>query len=243
MKIFLNMLVAIGVATAITSCNGNAAKTDETTKDTLVTNTTTAMVTPSATPEVVVPFDVIEVRHTIKDYATWKPIFEADSANRAAAGLQAIALGRIIDKPNDILIVMKTTDIQKAKDFSTNPVLKATMDKAGVISKPTTQLWHIIRFNPDSKEKQWVEVTHKVKDFDAWLKVYDAEGKDKRMSEGMVDVALGRGIDDSNMVKIVFDITDMAKAKAAIASDEKKKLMQSAGVIGIPDIKYYTKGE
>lgn len=237
------MLVAIGVATAITSCNGNAAKTGETTKDTVATNTTTAMATPAATPEVVVPFDVFELRHTVKDYDIWKNIFEADSANRAAAGLQTIALGRSMDKPNDILIVMKTTDIQKAKDFSTNPALKASMDKAGVISKPTAQLWHIIRFNPDSKEKQWVELTHKVKDFDAWLKVYDAEGKDKRMSEGMVDAALGRGIDDSNMVKIVFDITDMAKAKAAIASDEKKKLMQSAGVIGIPDIKFYSQGE
>jgi hypothetical protein len=241
MKIFLNMLLAIGVATAITSCNGNGAKTDETTKDTVVTNTT--MVTPAATPEVVLPFDVIEVRHTIKDYSTWKPIFEADSANRAAGGLQAIVLGRTMDKPNDILIVMKTTDIQKAKDFSTNPALKASMDKAGVISKPTTQLWHIIRFNPDSKEKKWVEITHKVKDFGAWLKVYDGEGKDKRMSEGMVDVALGRGIEDSNMVKVVFDITDMAKAKVAINSDEKKKLMQSAGVIGMPDIKFYTQGE
>ena len=86
-------------------------------------------------------------------------------------------------------------------------------------------------------------VTHKVKDFDAWLKVYNGEGTAARESQGMVDVALGRGIDDPSVVHIVFDITDMAKAKAAIVSPEKKKLMMSAGVIGEPHIEIYNDGK
>ena len=71
------------------------------------------------------------------------------------------------------------------------------------------------------------------------LKVFDAEGPAKRATEGFADRALGRGIDDTTMVHIVFEVTDMAKARAAIASDEKKKLMTSAGVIGKPDIRFY----
>ena len=114
-----------------------------------------------------------------------------------------------------------------------------TMDKAGVISKPDFTYYHVIRFSGDASSKQFVVVNHKVKDFDAWLKVYDGEGPAKRASEGMVDIALARGIDDPNMVHIAFAVTDMAKAKAAIFSDDKKKLMMSAGVIGKPDIRFY----
>jgi len=35
----------------------------------------------------------------------------------------------------------------------------------------------------------------------------------------------------------------MAKAKAAIFSDEKKKIMMSAGVVGAPKIEFYTTAE
>ena len=89
------------------------------------------------------------------------------------------------------------------------------------------------------KLKERVEITHKVKDFDAWVKVYDAEGKDKRASEEMVDGVLARCIDDPNIVHILFAITDMAKAQAAIASAAKKKLMLKDGVEGVPTIDFY----
>ena len=56
----------------------------------------------------------------------------------------------------------------------------------------------------------------------------------------MIDVALARDVNDPNNVHIVFDITDMAKAKAALNSDAKKQLMMSAGVEGKPTIEFYT---
>ncbi|MEO8406089.1 MAG: hypothetical protein ABI480_15885 [Chitinophagaceae bacterium] len=189
------------------------------------------------------PFDMMEVKHTVKDYAAWRPGFDMDSVNRKASGLETAVVGRNNDKPNNIFIALIASDVQKAKDFAASPRLKDVMTKVGVISKPDVQMFHVLRFNADSHENKWVMVTHKVKDFDSWLKVYDGEGKDKRMSEGMVDVLLGRGIEDPNLVQIVFDITDMAKAKAAISSDEKKKLMMSAGVEGKPVIEYYTTAE
>ena len=82
-------------------------------------------------------------------------------------------------------------------------------------------------------------VVHHVKDFDAWLKVYDGEGKAKRMEEGFMDRGMARGVDDPNMVCLVFALMDMAKAKAAITSDAKKKLMTDAGVDSPPQIFFY----
>jgi len=185
------------------------------------------------------PFDVMEISHTVKDYAAWRPAFDADSVNRKASGLEKIVVGRGLDQTNNILGVLKVADVGKAKEFSASPRLKEVMEKAGVISKPEIQIYHVIRLNPDGKAKQWVTVTHKVKDFDAWLKVYDGEGKEKRASEGMNDVVLARDVDDPNLVHLVFEILDLSKAKAAIYSADKKKLMTSAGVQGAPKITFY----
>lgn len=49
-----------------------------------------------------------------------------------------------------------------------------------------------------------------VKKFDSRLKVYDGEGIAARAGEGISDTVLALGIDDSNMVGLVFDITDLA---------------------------------
>jgi hypothetical protein len=157
--------------------------------------------------------------------------------------LEDLVVGRGLEKNNDILVVLKASDIQKAKAFGTDPRLKAAMEKGGVISKPDMQLFHVIRFDPDSKEKQWVTITHKVKDFDAWVKVFDGEGTATRASFGLVDVALARGIEDSSVVHIVFDIKDLTKAKARINDPALKKLMMDGGVIGVPKIEFYNEAE
>ena len=233
----LQLMLGLIIAAAIFSCGGSATKSagDTTKKDTTVKA--------AAPPAMQVPFDIVQIATTVKDYTKWRPFFNADSPFRKAAGLQDLAVEREIDNPNNILVVFKASDINKAKAFAADPRLKAKMDSSGVVSKPDIEYYHIIRVNMNTHEKQAVIITHRVKDFAAWLKVYDAEGMAKRASEGTVDVALGRGIVDSNMVYLVFDITDMAKAKASIFSDEKKKLMMSAGVIGKPVITFYKDGE
>jgi hypothetical protein len=222
--------------------NGQATASDAAKSDTLKADTAkvdSPKPAAVAAPAMALPFDVAEVNETLKDFASWKPIYDSTEPVRKNAGLDKIVLSQVIDKPNMVQAVYKITDVKKVTDFFAKPDVKALIAKAGVIGKPDVSVFHVIRFNPDSKEKQWVEVTHKVKNFDAWLKVYDGEGKDKRLGEGMVDVAMARGIPDSNLVHLVFDIKDMAKAKAAIASDDKKKIMMSAGVVGAPKIVFY----
>ena len=56
----------------------------------------------------------------------------------------------------------------------------------------------------------------------------------------MVERGMARGMDDPNMVYIVFAVTDMDKAKARITSEELKTLMTDAGVEGPPSITFYT---
>lgn len=241
---FLRPLLALGLIAAISSCNSNSSTKNAVPANSADTATTTASAeaTPPPAPEFK-PFTVAEITHTVKDYAKWRPFFDTDSNNRKANGLETIVVGREIDHPNNIMTAYTVSDMQKAKDFGNSPDLKEKMKTAGVISKPDIEFFKVIRFNPNSHEKQWVVITHKVKDFNAWLKVFDAEGSAKRASDGLVDVVLARGVEDSNLVHLVFDITDMIKARASMNSVEKKKLMMSAGVEGTPKIEYYKDAE
>lgn len=190
-----------------------------------------------------VPFDVVEITHTVKDFAVWKKAFDADELNRKGSGLNFVVIGRRNENPNNVTVVLHASDIAKAKTFSASPKLKEVMEKNGVISKPEFNYYKVIRMVPDSKETSWVQVTYKVKDFDAWLKVFDGEGSAKRATQGLIDVVLARGIDDPNIVHMVFDIKDMAKAKASVTSEEKNKLRVSAGMIGSPKIEFYNSAE
>jgi hypothetical protein len=216
------------IAIAISSCNSSGTKTDE------AKQPETAATLPAAS------FDVVAVMHPVADYSKWLPAFNDDAANRKAAGLIDIGLGRGLDDSNMVVIMMKATDMQKAKEFSNSPGLKEAMQKAGVTAEPKISMVHVIR-NDSSTTSQTnrMMVSHHVKDFNAWLKVYDNEGMAKRADEGFTDRALGRGIEDTNMVYLVFAVNDLAKAKASITSEAKKKLMTDAGVDGPPQMFFY----
>lgn len=241
MRKFFKPLLALSISFVFFACNNGNEKKDD--ASAMADSTSASSTTAPPAAAVFTPFDVVEITHTVKDYGKWRPFFDADSINRKAHGLEDIAVGRSLNDSNNILIALKVADTARAMTFAADPKLKEAMDKAGVISKPQFNLFHIIRFNPDSKEKQWVLVTHKVKDFDAWLKVFDAEGTATRATYGLVDVALARGLNDSNLVHIVFDISDMAKAKARMNDPALNKIMTDAGVISAPKIEFYNSAE
>lgn len=229
----ITAVISVIVLFAVTACHRSSGQTSD---NNPVAEDTAA----ASSPRPFKPFDVVQINHAVKDYSKWKPAFDNDSIARKASGLDYIVMGAQDDNTNNMAIFLQASDVAKAKAFATDPRLKNVMEKNGIVSNPEINYWHVIRFNPDSKEKHWVTVTHKVKDFDAWVKVFDGVGTAKRLEEGLVDVVLARGIDDPNMVFLVFDINDMTKAKAAISSAEKKNLMKNAGVEGEPAIVFYT---
>lgn len=242
MKHLFKSLLAISMGTLLFSCNSSSdtKKTDDskTAPDSSAAAKTTTAVPAGPT----LPFDVVTIYHTVKDYAAWRTAYDADSARRKASGFTDVAVERNADKPDNLKVVLMVSDMAKAKAFAADPGLKEVMDKAGVISKPDMKYWKIIRYEmanmkPNSTR---VEIVHKVKDFDSWLKGYDAEGAATRSANGMDDLVLGRGVDDPNLVHIVFVVSDMAKAKARLADPALKKIMTDAGVEGAPTITFYT---
>jgi hypothetical protein len=233
-----SFLMLIPVMLAVAACSSSGGQKASTTNDsTVLTNAETQE------PPEFKPFDIVERSLTVKDYALWRPLFNSDSTSRKESGMELIVVGRGLEQHNELVTYLKVTDLQKAKAYFANPRLKPLMEKAGILSKPNTEFFHVIRFDSDAKEKQWVTITHKVKDFDAWLKVFDTEGSATRATFGLQDVVLARGIEDQNLVFIVFDIKDMIKAKARMGDPALQKLMMDAGVEGPPKIRFYADGE
>ena len=76
------------------------------------------------------------VRHTVQDFAKWKPVYDADRTARQAAGLKDLFLWRNADKPNELVLLFEVSDIAKAKAFTTTPDLKEKMTAAGVLGPP-----------------------------------------------------------------------------------------------------------
>jgi heme-degrading monooxygenase HmoA len=76
------------------------------------------------------------VRHTVEDYAKWKPVFDSDAVNRKAAGCQGGQLLRNAENPNDVMVVWKWDNLDNARRFATSPGLREKMHDAGVVGRP-----------------------------------------------------------------------------------------------------------
>jgi hypothetical protein len=83
-------------------------------------------------------------------------------------------------------------------------------------------------------------VRHKVRDFSEWKGGYDAH-RPKRVEAGLTEKSLLRGADDPNEVVILFEATDLKRAKAFAESADLKETMQKVGVVDKPDI-YFLNG-
>jgi len=77
------------------------------------------------------------VSHRVKDYGTWRPVFDQHKGAQKSAGLTNPRVFRSTDDNNNVVIVFDTDDTKKAKDFVDSPDLKATMAEAGVLNTPT----------------------------------------------------------------------------------------------------------
>ncbi len=187
------------------------------------------------------PFAAGMIQHPVQDYAVWKSAYMAHDSVREAYGLSEMSLGRGMEDTNSVIIISRMADLQKAKDFIALPELKTAMDSAGVSGPPVFTFMNVIRLDTtEATTNDRVMVSHKVKDFDVWFKVYSDETRAQRASYGLVERGMGRDMDNPNLIYISFAVTDMEKAKARIASEDLKKIMTDGGVEGPPTIVFYT---
>jgi len=78
------------------------------------------------------------IRHKVRDYGQWRPIFDAHTEMQKAAGLSNPRVYHSADSnKSEIVVVFDTNETKMAKDFAASTNLKEAMTKAGVVDTPT----------------------------------------------------------------------------------------------------------
>jgi hypothetical protein len=83
---------------------------------------------------------LVIVTHEVKDYVSWRKVFEADAPNRARGGFHVSGVYAAVNNPNVISVVGEFPNAEAAEAFTTSPKLKETMEKAGVVGKPDVKI-------------------------------------------------------------------------------------------------------
>lgn len=77
----------------------------------------------------------IILSHDVKDFASWKPHYDSDSARRENAGFKELAVGTQSDNPKKVIMIWEG-DPSAVEQMLQDPALKEKMEVAGVISPP-----------------------------------------------------------------------------------------------------------
>jgi hypothetical protein len=83
---------------------------------------------------------MVVIHHKVKDFASWKPIYDKHAGARKAAGLTKDHVLQAMDDPNSVTVVMDFSDVSKAKAFAASADLKAAMKLAGVVGAPAIHI-------------------------------------------------------------------------------------------------------
>ena len=83
-------------------------------------------------------------------------------------------------------------------------------------------------------------VRHTVSDYKAWRKVYD-EFAPVQKAKGVTAKAVYQAAENANDITVTHDFATLDAAHAFANSEDLKKGMQSAGVVGAPTIWFTNK--
>lgn len=84
------------------------------------------------------------VRHTVNDYATWRPVYDELESLRLQHGCTD---KRVLVSPedgNDILITHDFPTVEQAGAFAHDPALREGMARAGVAGAPRIEIFESV---------------------------------------------------------------------------------------------------
>ena len=87
----------------------------------------------------------------------------------------------------------------------------------------------------------YMVIRHKVADYEKWKPEYE-DHRSAREAAGIKDLYLWRNMEDPSDVILLFEASDIGKAKEFAGSSDLKEKMQAAGVQGPPDIVFLSEG-
>lgn len=78
----------------------------------------------------------LTVEHKVKDYRTWKDVFDEFEDTRRSGGEKTYRVTHTENDPNNLVIFFEWETPDKARNFFKSDDLKDAMQRAGVVDKP-----------------------------------------------------------------------------------------------------------
>jgi len=184
------------------------------------------------------PVAAVVINHDVEDYAAWKRAFDRHAAVRREAGIFAAHVNQDADNPNRLSVYLAAADRAKLAAFIGDIALMATMREAGVTGPP-----YIIDLTPveDLTRKDrplaGLIIRHEVRDYALWKQAFDRHGE-VRAKAGVIGHAVSRSARDPNVVVIYLQAESLEALRAFAAAPELKAAMQTAGVVGAPELSF-----
>ena len=85
-----------------------------------------------------------------------------------------------------------------------------------------------------------VIISHEVKNYSDWKKVYDAD-EVNRSKAGLKVTGLYHSVDNPNKITLVGEAPSVDAVNKFMPNPELKAAMEKGGVLGIPDVKLLSK--
>ncbi len=85
------------------------------------------------------PVTVI-VTHAVKEYASWRKVYDADEPNRKKMGFKVSGVYADAKDPNMISIIGTFPSASAVDAFMSSPKLKEAMENAGVVGAPDVKV-------------------------------------------------------------------------------------------------------
>jgi quinol monooxygenase YgiN len=77
------------------------------------------------------------IQHQVEDFAAWKKVFDSFAGMRTSAGETSTQVFRDASDPSRVTVLNQWISLVNAQKFAQSPELKAAMEKAGVVGKPS----------------------------------------------------------------------------------------------------------
>ena len=86
----------------------------------------------------------LAVRHTVADYAAWRPVYDDVESLRTEYGCTGQQVYRDPADANDLFVTHDFPSVEQATAFANDPKLASAMQKAGVTSAPRIEIFEVV---------------------------------------------------------------------------------------------------
>jgi hypothetical protein len=186
------------------------------------------------------------VHHRVRDYDTWKPVFDEHEGVRISHGEAEHRIYRMLGDRNSVAIHNDFPTVEAARGFMADPSLREAMERGGVEGEPGTGFLELTERTVyvDGGEGRPVilVIHHWVDDFAVWKPVFD-EHEAVRRTHGAIEHRLFQDPLQPNRIVVHIDFPSETAAQGFAADPSLPEAMVRGGVQGEPVPGYAELGE